>query len=178
MKGKLNKLDNGWMLLVDNIMYATDENAPYARLSVKNCESIDRGYDLDELAYDYSWNHQSDAKWGGTIDIFKAGFQKALEIIGDKKFSEEDIKNAMDRVWDWSEDDKDKDCSSMTELRNKHIQSLQQNEWDCIVEMEKVKDETKIIGAVKGVKGSGNKITTYKSVPKLDVNGCLILKRI
>lgn len=178
MKGKLNKLDNGWMLLVDNIMYATDENAPYARLSVKNCESIDRGYDLDELAYDYSWNHQSDPKWGGTIDIFKAGFQKALEIIGDKKFSEEDIKNAMDRVWDWSEDDKDKDCSSMTELRNKHIQSLQQNEWDCIVEMEKVKDETKIIGSVKGVKGSGHKITTYKSVPKLDVNGCLILKRI
>ena len=84
----------------------------------------------------------------------------------------------MDRVWDWSEDDKDKDWSSMTELRNKHIQSLQQNEWDCIVEMEKVKDETKIIGSVKGVKGSGHKITTYKSVPKLDVNGCLILKRI
>ena len=31
---------------------------------------------------------------------------------------------------------------------------------------------------MKGVKGSGNKITTYKSVPKLDADGCLILKRI
>ena len=50
------------------------------------------------------------------------------------------------------------------------------NEWDVEVEMRRVKDETKIIGAVKGVKGSGNKITTYKSVPKLDENGCLILK--
>jgi hypothetical protein len=44
--------------------------------------------------------------------------------------------------------------------------------------MKKVIDETKIVGAVKGIKGSGNKITTYKSVPKLDVDGCLILKRI
>jgi len=38
-------------------------------------------------------------------------------------------------------------------------------------------DETKIVGAIKGVKGSGNKITTYKSVPKLDEDGCLILKK-
>jgi hypothetical protein len=44
--------------------------------------------------------------------------------------------------------------------------------------MEKVKDETKIIGSVKGVKGSGHKITTYKSVLKLDADGCLILKKI
>ena len=56
--------------------------------------------------------------------------------------------------------------------------SRKQTEWAVEIEMEKVKDETKIIGSVKGVKGSGHKITTYKSVPKLDVNGCLILKRI
>ena len=56
--------------------------------------------------------------------------------------------------------------------------SRKKNEWDVEVEMEKVKDETKIIGSVKGVKGSGHKITTYKSVPKLDADGCLILKKI
>jgi hypothetical protein len=43
--------------------------------------------------------------------------------------------------------------------------------------MKKVVDETKVIGAVKGVMGSGDKITIYKSIPKLDSNGCLILKR-
>jgi hypothetical protein len=53
-----------------------------------------------------------------------------------------------------------------------------QTEWDVEVEMKKVKDKTKIIGLVKGVKGSGDKITTYKSVPKLDSEGCLILKKI
>jgi hypothetical protein len=56
--------------------------------------------------------------------------------------------------------------------------ALQQTEWDVEIEIQRVKDETKIVGAVKGVKGSGNKITTYKSVPKLDADGCLILKRI
>jgi hypothetical protein len=56
--------------------------------------------------------------------------------------------------------------------------SRKQTEWDVKVEIKKVIDEIKIIGAVKGVKGSGNKITTYKSVPKLDADGCLILKRI
>jgi len=44
--------------------------------------------------------------------------------------------------------------------------------------MKNVIDETKIVGAIKGVKGSGNKITTYKQIPKLDADGCLILKRI
>ena len=53
-----------------------------------------------------------------------------------------------------------------------------QTEWDVEVEMKKVKDKTKIIGLVKGVKGSGDKITTYKSVPKIDSEGCLILKTI
>jgi hypothetical protein len=43
--------------------------------------------------------------------------------------------------------------------------------------MVKVVDKTKVVGAVKGVKGSGHKIKTYKSVPKLDEKGCLILKK-
>lgn len=58
------------------------------------------------------------------------------------------------------------------------MELFQPNEIDVEIEIQKVIDETKIVGAVKGVKGSGNKITTYKSVPKLDADGCLILKRI
>jgi hypothetical protein len=53
-----------------------------------------------------------------------------------------------------------------------------QTKWEVIIEMKKVVDETKIINSVKGVKGSGHKITTYKSVPKIDADGCLILKKI
>jgi hypothetical protein len=66
----------------------------------------------------------------------------------------------------------------MNKIYDKIIQSLQQpTEIEVEIETKKVVDETKVIGAVKGVKGSGDKITTYKSVPKLDEKGCLILKR-
>jgi hypothetical protein len=54
---------------------------------------------------------------------------------------------------------------------------LYDTEIEVEIEMKRIVDETKVIGVVKGVKGSGDKITTYKSIPKLDSNGCLILKR-
>ena len=89
MKAKLIKVDNGWVLMVDNIMYATDENAPYARLSLKNCQEIENGYDLDELAE----KNTSDCDASGCYPeyVFKDGFKKALEILGDKKYSEEEV---------------------------------------------------------------------------------------
>ncbi len=55
---------------------------------------------------------------------------------------------------------------------------LQPTEINVEIEMKKVVDETKIIGSVKGVKGSGDKITTYRYIPSFDTNKCLILKRI
>ncbi len=61
---------------------------------------------------------------------------------------------------------------------NKAMELYQPTEIEVEIEMKKVVDETKVIGAVKGVKGSGHKTTTYKSVPKLDADGCLILKTI
>ena len=156
MEGKLIKVENGYVLMVDNIMHATDND----KLSLKNCEAIENGYDLDELVKEqYPIDEPS----------FKRGFKLALEILGDKKYNEYvkfmfqfgfNLDNPMSR-----------------NEYDAHIQSLQQTEWDIEIEMEKVKDETKIIGSVKGVKGSGHKITTYKSVPKLDADGCLILKR-
>ena len=165
MEGKLIKVENGYVLMVNNIMYATDND----KLSIKNCEAIANGYDLDELAennYPTFNLPLTDTTAINTLkqDSFKEGFQKAIEILGDKKFSEEDMKKVYlnSSKYEWFGD-----C----------IKSLQQTEWDVEIEMKKVKDETKIVGAVKGVKGSGNKITTYKSVPKLDADGCLILRR-
>jgi hypothetical protein len=142
------------------------------KLSLKNCQAIENGYDLDELAREAcnitdplrldSQKYKQDPyfKIG-----FNKGFQKALEILGDKKFSEKDVISMIEK-------------SRETGLSAEYlILTKQQTEFDVEIEMEKVKDETKIIGSVKGVKGSGHKITTYKSVPKLDANGCLILRR-
>jgi hypothetical protein len=158
------------------IGFASTDNTFVNKLSLKNCQEIERGYDLYELAkasmnkINILFNNSLDSK-SHTIG-FKAGWHHALKILGDKKFSGEDIEEAFAD-------------GQLNQLHNQkyfsgskaYVQLLQQKEWDCIVEMEKVKDETKIIGSVKGVKGSGDKITTYKSIPKLDADGCLILKR-
>lgn len=156
MKGKLIKVDNGWILLVDNIMYATDND----KLSIKNCQAIERGYDLDELAIDYIG--ETDKKnWVPSeyneFIAFKEGFQKALELMGEKKFSLEDMKKAYlgSSKYEWFGD---------------LIQSLQQTEWDVEIEME----SSLHIGEI--VNDSYPKdFPTEK--PKLDQDKCLILKK-
>jgi hypothetical protein len=42
MEGILIKVKNGWVLTVNDIIYATTDNAPYARLSAKNCQEIEQ----------------------------------------------------------------------------------------------------------------------------------------
>jgi hypothetical protein len=187
MKAKLIKVEDVYRLLQDNglddfklIIGTTDKEYQQAfadhcfQLSLKNCQAIECGYDLENMADFYG------AKAKGSVDFklganqgFEAGFQKALELMGVKKFTEEDVRKAMDRVWDWCEDDKDKGCSSMTELRDKHIQSLQQNEWEVEIEMEIVPD------FYSRSDQDGSIFTSNKKeIPKLDADGCLILKTI
>ena len=64
------------------------------KLSLKNCQSIERGYDLDklidlELPLDGTTGNISQKKG------FKKGFEKALELLGNKMFSEEHIHKAF-----------------------------------------------------------------------------------
>ena len=177
MVGKLSKKDDIFYLFVDaswSIASTDVKDNRDNKLSLKNCEEVERGYDLDGLAEDWcmkpenNWSNNNN-EFGDNYGSYKEGFQKALSILADKKFSEEQLRTAYNVGYT--------DGKDGATFYNRFIQSLQQTEWDCIVEMEKVKDETKIIGSVKGVKGSGHKITTYKSVPVFDENGCLILKR-
>ena len=163
MKAKLIKDDNLYGLKDgDKIIGTSDDelnsllNYPF-RLSIKNCQSIERGYDLDELAknlykesLNYHLQNESDYTFG-VID----GFQKALELMGDKKFSEEDVLKAIEMYY--------KKKKIFIEI----IQSLQQTEWDVEVdeEMEFIFDPA--MGITQGY---------YLDKPKLDVDGCLILK--
>ena len=154
LKGSTNhKLIDSLNIEEGNIRY---------NISLKNCQAIERGYDLDELADEYY--KQFDNLPVIRYNAYTAGFQKALELMGDKKFSEEQLREAFFHVQNEPTFDVFK-------------QSLQQTEWDVEIEIKNVIDETRIVGAIKGVKGSGNKITTYKQIPKLDADDCLILKR-
>jgi len=130
------------------------------KLSLKNCEDVANGYDLVELfdEVDESIDYQE-----FDISSFKLGFKKAIEILGDKKFSEKD----MIRASDWYVDTKGK--KSIDEL----IESLQQTEWDVIIEMEC--PVCKEWGYISECRNNCNQKFLQ---PKLDADGCLILRRI
>jgi hypothetical protein len=161
MKAKLIKIDFQYFLNDnDDNLIATTENSPYKRLSMKNCQAIERGYDLDELAE--NWVFETNGhKWsindntaGDNYGSYQTGFRKALSILGDKKFSDEDIHEAF----------------MLGERGDRYglhdiLQSRQQTEW----EVEIIKE---IIDY--GLDESCN--PQYSKAPKHDENGCLILK--
>ena len=165
MKATLVKKQANWYNLYQNDIGIGSTHAELQgyKLSLKNCQAVERGYDLDELAkIEYPicevWNDEE-----ALIRelAFKKGFQKAIELMGDKKFSEEDMRNAYlegaNQALDFNPD------SVIDE--NKYIQSLQQTEWDVEIEMQKV--PAKMPG-----------VMVFTKAPKLDENGWLILKRI
>ena len=170
MEAKLIKVENTFYLKQDGTILGTSSYPNLSAsirysLSLENCEAIERGYDLDELVMGYDL--YENINFVGQTRAYKAGFQKALEVNADKRFTLEDMMNCWNKALTFQ---------NHKETLGEYIQSLQQTEWDVEIVMEKVKDETKIVGSVKGVKGSGNKITTYKSIPKLDADDCIILK--
>ena len=81
MKAKLIKLEDGeYDLLVESNL----EELKNTKLSLKNCQAIERGYDLDELAIKSASTYEdltSSTFMAGHYDGFKVGFQKALELM-------------------------------------------------------------------------------------------------
>ncbi len=152
----------GWVI--------ADEYGGYIlKLSKQNCDEIFGVVDVEKLAKQ-EFDRPYIVYMGTDLtpayqDGFKIGYNKAMEL---NKYTEEDIMKAYDFGSN----------ALLGVSKNNLIQSLQQpTEIEVEIEMKKVVDKTKVIGAVKGVKGSGDKITTYKSVPKLDSEGCLILTK-
>ena len=182
INGIYNLLQNDRMIASDDADFQVDYNI--AKLSLKNCESVANGYDLDELARNYvdeqpnDFQYTTDEYWNAQVD-FKKGFQKALEILGDKKFSEEDIQSFID-----SENPGQYPYIAL-QLKQKS------NEWDVVVEMD-IDNPCPKCGEKDNVHGNYdysnitrplintlcNECGTYFSpIPKLDADGCLILKR-
>jgi hypothetical protein len=174
MEGKLIKQEDGYYALYNTEgIFISDVNGGSVanRLSLKNCQAIENGYEFDEyqegVFYAGNFGHPSPEGFSGEqvgrLHGFIDGFQKALEILGDKKFSSNDIINAFHtgRLYQGREGDTTID---------EYIQSLQHVEWDVEIEM---------IGPLvytDDLPEDGEERPIYK--PKLDADGCLILKRI
>ena len=160
MKAKLfKKGEEDYILLLNN---PKEFPFPLPLLSLKNCQAIERGYDLDELVKE----RFGEAFWHNGDKYYKEGFQKALELMGDKKFSEEDIHEAY-----FLGEREDRDGF------HNLIQSAQQTEWD--VEIEMVcphPEDTYVCGIQYGCDEDG--CNHPNQVPLLDSEECLILKRL
>ena len=166
MKAKLVKRSNGRFDLyeikdVDQLnTIASSFDNPKGKLSLKNCQEIERSYDLDELAKVFHEQHKFASSHIADITSFKLGFQKALELMGDKKFSEEDIDEAFDAGHEMLDSPK-----NYNDVLNSFKESLQQTEWDVEIEME-----------YQGLEEDGKLREAY--LPKLNADSCLILRKL
>jgi hypothetical protein len=139
-----------------------------SKLSIKNCEAIANGYDIKQLIKERDFK-------GFFSFIFNAGFREGiesiLEILGDKKFSEDDMKKyrlqtKLEVLTKYSERI-GLDAEGEIEETLEQLKSLQQTEWDVEVVMFTSDD-------LKSVEDDWVKLNK----PQLDADGCLILKRI
>ena len=158
MKAKLIKDSDGYWLDISDDGITKRPLTDFGQLSIKNCEAIANGYDLDELAEKHynvhiKKGHTEEDSLQRKVD-FTLGFLSALEILGDKKFSEEDMINFAEYCKG--------DLMKTKDLFNEY-QSLQQTEWDVEIEQELIQSSIE-----------GEAIWKLK----LDKDGCLILKRI
>lgn len=171
MEGRLKKIGNEYKLYAqDDSCIATSWQSPHQKLSKKNCEAIVNGYDLDELSYQFAEKELNDGcdNYHDLHHGFMSGFKKAIEILGDKKYNEYvkfmfqfglNLDNPMSR-----------------NEYDAHIQSLQQTEFD--VEIEMIcphPEDIYVCGIQYGCDGDG--CNHPNTIPYLDKEGCLILKK-
>lgn len=192
MEGKLIKSEYHTYILEDsngNLVGSISDNGSIDKLSLKNCEAIANGYDLEELACDKIGidisvvkhidnkleSHSSPCiplNEGGCLGAglyhmvkgFEIGFQKGLEILSDKKFSE-----FLDKEKELGISDI-KTIERIQWYYKTYFDKSQQNEWLVEIEMEKevgtkLHDDGREFFWTDGTK------------PKLDADGCLILRR-
>ena len=163
MKAKLIKDSDGYWLDISDDGITKRPLTDFGQLSIKNCEAIENGYDVFKLAYDSSKEFLIESTHSPSFTFgYEQGVQKALEILGDKKFSVKDMEKLMFATIEFTEQ---KEGETYPFLKS-FIQSLQPKEWD--VEIE--------IGCCGNYKPC-NINCEYGSKPKLDSDGCLILRR-
>jgi hypothetical protein len=164
-----------WPFDEPSLMIARGAGIELQKLSHENCDELFGIFDVEKLAEEWvfetnghKWSNNDDTA-GDNFGSYREGFNKAMELTATKVFTMKDMMDCWNTALKFQE-------NQVT--LGEFIQSLRPKEIEVEIEMVKVVDKTKVVGAVKGVKGSGHKIKTYKSVPKLDEKGCLILKKI
>jgi hypothetical protein len=165
MKAKLIKTDKGNYILVDSTkgvydkgyLIGSSRESDVNKLSKQNCEAIANGYDVYELAkenYHKFWPIIDESGLINHTFGYVAGFNKAMELNKDKVFTLEQMSVAYN-------------TNRSGTLFEQLINSFggQPTEIEVEIEME------------LNMNGK-NAIDRSIYIPKLDSEGCLILKKI
>ena len=159
MKGKLIKTGNDYLLKDINgeTLAITSGTMEGRMLSLKNCQAIERGYDLVDIKKKI-FNGFDGCPDSFTLAAVERTIEVMMELMGDKKFSEDDVISIIEK-------------SRKTGLTIQYLSlANQQTEWAVEI-VEECLDKN-----CNGINKKGECITTGK--PKLDEEGCLILKKI
>jgi hypothetical protein len=181
MKATLVKKAEGWYNLYQNNVGigSTQSELQGYKLSKENCDEIFGIVDVEKLAEQEVFQEYYD--WGGEVFSedyliskrlhFIEGFNKAMELNGDKMFTVEDIKRAFIAGSNFTSPDEVVLNKTFGESMISLIKSLQQpTEIGVEVDME---DYVKYVP-----KTPGNTVYPDRGVkPKLDENDCLILTK-
>lgn len=153
MKAKLKKESDGNYTLILN----NPKECPYSLplLSKQNCDKMFGVTDVEKLAEEQWGNVHRTGELG-----YIEGFNKAMELNKDKLFTEDDVNLAFVLG-------KNKDESRINKLINSKIQPTE-------IEVE-IEMECKI-GCEHIVFNGENSLCCGDKTPKLDSDGCLILK--
>jgi hypothetical protein len=157
MKAKLIKTDVNYLLRdeEDVIIASTSFKTAGISLSKQNCDEIFGVVDVEKLAEEYI---KDDVLVPSEKSTFIFAFLNGMELNKDKVFTLEDMRKAIEMS---------RDIKYVTFSIDELIQSLQQpTEIEVEIEMVKTPDAMFQFHDVP------------YSTPKLDSEGCLILKRI
>lgn len=169
MKAELVKREDHWALYnEDGHKIAATITGCNSKLSIKNCQAIENDYDLDELAKKFAIKELADPNdyehsiYASTIEnTYMSAFLKALEVLGDKKYSEEALYDSLMLGIAYA-DLGIQGVNNYSELKELAVNRNTKTSWEVEILTEPVEQ-------------SGDNVWHNA---KLDANGCLILKRI
>ena len=212
MKAKLIKKTTGiYKIECDGKLIAStdddmNKHLEISKLSLKNCQAIERGHDLDNCV-DYFEKGKLYIQQDGVIILagengnngiiiqdplgtrgvghysdewnpkaFCEFKQKAIELMGDKKFSKEDIEECWETAHQAGRFEEKGIAKKGWQTSETFIQSLQQSEW--LVEIEMKCRKVLVNGYKNQPANVIGFVAAYEEqlLPKLDADGCLILK--
>jgi hypothetical protein len=161
-------------------MIGSTDGEGYYKLAKQNCDEIFGVIDVEKLAEEWvfeknghKWSNNDDSA-GDNYASFKEGFNKAMELNKDKRFTSRNMLRAymegtndgteFESMMDYDSEDNAEAYEFAKEAEKEFIKSLQQpTEIEVEIEMD-------AIPADRAPNG-------WDIFPKLDSEGCLILKK-